>query len=128
MTTFLQDNTGDLVISSGKMALVTGGQETAQKLYNRFRLFLGEWFLDERQGIPYFARIFGVKSPDMTVITQFFSNIITTTPGVASLTSIQATFNNATREANGAFVCKAADGSTIRATSLDRPFIVTSET
>ena len=78
---------GDLDFSSGGLQIVTGTEEIAQKLFVRLQFFLGEWFLDRRQGIPYFTKIL-IKSPDLVVIQGIFREAILTTPGVESLVGV----------------------------------------
>jgi hypothetical protein len=58
----------------------------AQELYIRFRFFQGEWFLDKSQGLPYLQSILGKKTP-LGIVTQIFKRVITTCPGVKTLTT-----------------------------------------
>lgn len=125
MATFLQDQSGDLQITNGKLSVVTGAQAGALKLFNKFRLFTFEWFRDIRQGVPYFPRIFASKKVDLNVVRQLFSGIIRSTPGVKSLDSLSVDFDPGTRTANVSFQATWDDGATITADTLDQPFIVT---
>lgn len=124
MSTFAQDVNGDLLVTNGKFTLVTDPASAgAQKLRNQFQIFLGEWFLDSRIGMPYYQEVF-VKQPNLGVLAQLFRGVIINTPGVKSVDNLKVTFNNATRNANVAFNATWDDGSVITAVSLDRPFIV----
>lgn len=62
----------------------------AQKLRNRLRFFFAEWFLDRRQGLPFFERVL-VKNPDSRAIRTIFRRTITETAGVASVEKLSLT-------------------------------------
>lgn len=124
MSTFAQDTNGDLLVTNGKIALITDPASAgALRLRNQFQIFLGEWFLDSRIGMPYYQEVF-VKNPNLGVLSQLFRGVILKTPGVKSVDRLQVTFNNATRNANVSFAATWDDGSVITAVSLDQPFIV----
>lgn len=44
---------GDLLIDTHRVPLVVGNDAIAQCWRSRMRLFAGEWFLDQRLGVPY---------------------------------------------------------------------------
>lgn len=53
-------NYGDLVFVNGGLPVVSRKKEDlAQRLTIRLRTFLGEWFLDEGIGVPYYQSVFG---------------------------------------------------------------------
>lgn len=78
------DDTGDLALSSGTLQTVTGADAIAQHMRIRLRTFLGEWFLDERQGIPFFRDVF-TKSPNLSLVESELRQTIERTPGVSTL-------------------------------------------
>lgn len=124
MTTFAQDTNCDILVTNGRLSLVTDPATAgALKLRNQFRLFLGEWYLDSRIGMPYFQEVF-VKDPNLGILTQLFRGVIQSTDGVKSVDSISVTFNNKTRVANVAFSATWNDGTIITAAQLDAPFLV----
>lgn len=106
---------GDLVWTS-ELAV-----EVAQRLRIRLRFFRGEWFLDTREGTPWFQTIL-VKGASEGVIRAIFSRIVRTCPGVAALSSLTFTITRQ-RELELDFVAKLEDGTTFRATQYG-PFIV----
>lgn len=111
-------------MTNGKFTLVTDPASAgAQKLRNQFQIFLGEWFLDSRIGMPYYQEVF-VKDPNLGVLGQLFRGVILKTPGVKSVENLKVSFDNATRNANVTFAATWDDGSVITAVSLDQPFIV----
>lgn len=81
VTLALDPATGDLAIP---VRLLRGADALAQRLRSRYKFFLGEWFLDTRQGIPYFRDIL-VKNPDPSLIQSIFRKATLTTPGVLAI-------------------------------------------
>lgn len=116
MSGFAQDGTGDLLLTTvngGKtLTLVTDKvQWAAQKLTNRFLFFLGEWFLDTTQGLPYFQQI-AVKNPNLRVLKQIFTKVILSTPPIVSINSLVVTINSM-RQAQLSLSAKCDTGQTI---------------
>lgn len=93
---FAMDENGDLAIKNGDFYLVTGVDATIQFLKQRLRLFLGEWFLDEAKGVPYFDEVF-VKNPNPVALNSIFKTQIIETPGVRELLSFDMQINTTTR-------------------------------
>lgn len=104
---------GDLYLENGTVRLTTGGlkEEVGQRIYTSLRLFLGEWFLDPSQGIPYFQTILGRKVP-VSIIAQIFRSAIVQQPGVQSLDSLSVTMLQG-RQARIDFACTLDDGATL---------------
>jgi hypothetical protein len=71
------------------LVLVDGLDAIAQDLTTRLRFFLGEWFLDQGVGVDFYGKVL-VKNPSMPDIMPMFSKVITTTPGVKSITQALA--------------------------------------
>ena len=84
MTTLKLTTAGDLDLSTGNLQLLDGNEEIAQKLKYRLQFFFGEWFLDQRLGIPYYEDIF-IKNPDLVVVQGIFREVIIETPGVVGI-------------------------------------------
>lgn len=78
---------GDIKVVEGDVLLTTGVDAIRQHLEIRLQTFLGEWFLDQRIGVPYFEDVFK-KNPDLTVLNAVFTKAILDTPGVNSLGSL----------------------------------------
>ncbi|MCK4718809.1 MAG: hypothetical protein KAT70_09085 [Thermoplasmata archaeon] len=114
---------GDLQLEGGNLVWTTDlATEVAQRLRVRFRFFLGEWFLDTREGIPYADEILR-KNPKGQTIRAIFTNAITTTQGVAFLERLDFTLDRSVRELVLSFVARLEDGSTFRSSQFG-PFIV----
>lgn len=116
MSCFAQDGTGDLLLTTKNggrtLTLVTDPTAAAaQKLTNRFLFFQGEWFLDTRQGLPYF-QIASQKNPDLRGLQQLFSKIVLSVPPIVSIDYLTVNLN-ARRQAQVALSAKTNTGATI---------------
>jgi hypothetical protein len=74
----------DLKIVDGDLVLTESTEAIRQHILQRLRSFLGEWFMDNTIGLPYFQQIL-VKNPDQSKIDALFINQILGTPGVIQL-------------------------------------------
>lgn len=101
--------------------LITGADMIAQRIGIRFKFWLGEWFLDTREGVPYIEQVL-VANPDLSLIRALFRRVITSTPGVKRVESLDLSFDRAARTlVVGSFRATLIDGSTL---ALESPFIV----
>lgn len=116
------DEAGDLALENGNFVWLRGIDWVRQRLVTRFRMFQGEWFLDTRQGVPYFRSVL-VKNPDLGVIRSIFRRIILTTPGVISITHFEVRYDDSARHLEFEFSARATTG-TITVQAGDRDFIV----
>jgi hypothetical protein len=78
----------DLDLQLGQAYLIDATDALAQRLRIRFRFFLGEWFLNQNEGIPYFRDVF-VKNPSRALLTSLFRDVVLNTPGIASVQSFE---------------------------------------
>ena len=124
MSAFAQTPTGDLDISTGNLAVETNvAQCTAWKLSNLFGFFKGEWFMDTRQGVPYFQYVL-VSNPNLSLIGNLFQQVCMSAPGVASVTSIGLDFTPRFRTLVASIVAQTNDGATLTG-GIGQPFVVT---
>lgn len=79
---------GDIYFEGARSAFVSDSLEAAQHISTRLKFFLGEWFLDETAGTPWYQSIF-VKPADLAQIEINIKNRILQTDGVTDL----VTFN-----------------------------------
>lgn len=79
---------GDLRLVDGQLVLVSGLDAIRQDLMVRLRWFKNEWFLDRRQGLPWFERILGHKT-GTRMIERILRAAIMSTPGVVSITQLR---------------------------------------
>ena len=113
---------GDLALKRGSPYYIDGPDYIRQKLSIRFRFFLGEWFLNQLEGVPYFRDVF-VHNPNLDVLTTLFKNIVLDCPGVLSLKSFKLHFDPSTRAASFEFQAM-VDGGVIVVAPGDEDFIV----
>ena len=78
---------GDLDLSENDLQLVDGVEAVRQELQIRYRFFLGEWFLDPTEGVPYIRDVLK-KAPNEARVRAMLIEVARTTPGVASVESI----------------------------------------
>lgn len=99
---------GDIDITSNDLVLTSGTESIAQHLTIRLRTFLGEWFLDDRIGIPYFQQ-FLVKNPSESAMRAILVQAITTTQGIDRLQSLDFTLDSEKRTLSVSFVASPTD-------------------
>jgi hypothetical protein len=126
ISAFLETVDRDLALSDGSLVLIraeTDARVITQRIENRFRFFLGEWFLDTREGVPYFQEVL-IKNPDIEVLKRLFSNVIATTPGVAEVTDIVMSYEPSTRTLSYAWAAETDTGVLVSGTNA---FVVTGQ-
>lgn len=87
----------DLVIKNNDLILIDNAERVAQQVLITLRFWLGEWFLDTRQGVPYLEYVL-VKNPNMNHIRQILTEKIQSVEGVKSIVSLNFDFRRVTRE------------------------------
>lgn len=87
----------DLVIKNNDLILIDNTERVAQQVLITLRFWLGEWFLDTREGVPYLEYVL-VKNPNMSHIRQILTEKIQSVEGVKSIVSLDFDFRRVTRE------------------------------
>ena len=84
--TALVTKDNDLAIEKNNLVLTVNNsdQEIEQRIRQNLQTYLGEWFLDTSIGVPYLQLVY-VKGVAPILIEAAFKDVITQTPGVASL-------------------------------------------
>lgn len=100
---------GDLLITNNSLTLTTGIEAIRQHLQCRFRLFLGEWFLDTSQGVPWYRDIL-IKRPAFAVVREILKRVILETRGVLEILKFEFDFVGQTREASLTFTALTEEG------------------
>lgn len=113
---------GDLYLENGTVRLTNSlAESVAQDLKISLSFFQGEWFLDPRQGMPYFQSILGQRTP-LPIVSQIFKRAILGRPGVQSITRFELK-QLPNRAIQLVFAVVLTDGSILTSDSFG-PFIV----
>ena len=104
MINFALDENHDVYAIKGGIAFVADVDEVVQHIKTRLQLFLGEWFLNQEEGVPWFQEIL-VKPAKLNEIEVIIKNEILTTSGVNELLEFDMSFNNTDRSFRIEFKC-----------------------
>ena len=86
-TDLMINDCGDLAIDNGDAVLVSGADQVRQAWIIHMNTFLGEWFLDQSIGLPYFQEIF-TKRISEERLKQIFTDETLSVPGVTKVTNV----------------------------------------
>lgn len=103
------------------LKIVKGDAAIEQKVRQRLKFWLGEWFLDQRLGVPY-RSFLGMKNPSIPAIQGIISQAILSVKQITTIQSMSVDWDRPNRSANLNFVGVMSDGRTI--TAKDEPLIV----
>lgn len=108
---------GDLALTGGDLVVLGKTAETRlqyirQKIAARFKFYLGEWFLDQRQGAPYYRDVF-VKNPNLGLVRSLFLRIVSETPGVIDVPEFDLVYTPGARSVAFSFSAVADDGEIV---------------
>jgi hypothetical protein len=112
---------GDVHIDNGQIMFVENSEFIAQKLRIRFQFFRGEWYLDQREGFPYWERVFK-KNPDINEIASLFRRAAYTTSGIAEVRSVEVTNDKNSRTMNVSVDALSDEGDVIKI--VKEPFVL----
>lgn len=103
------DTDGDLLVDNSDLVLNSQVDAVSQYLRARLRTFLGEWFLDQSIGIPYFKEIFK-KEINIATVDAILKDAILSTPNVIELQEFDFDISN-NRELKLNFKIKVKEGN-----------------
>jgi len=107
------DTDGDLYLTEDNdLDLVDGTDAIAQDVSTRLQTFLGEWYLDERIGMPYFQQILG-KKPRLALVRSIYNDAILSTPGINTVNDLELDYESGTRTLRVAFRADTISGSLV---------------
>lgn len=115
----LLENGSDLDLTGNRAHLATDEEAIANQVMIRLRFFFEEWFLDERQGIPYFREIL-IKNPNLDLVRYLFRTAVATTPGISAVTSLTAEVDPVARKLSVTFAATMDTGAQL----VFSPFII----
>ena len=106
-------NTNDIVLKNGDVLLIDNAERIAQQILISLRFWLGEWFLDTRQGVPYLEYIL-VKNPNEAHIKQVLTDAIKDVDGVDLVTNMDLSLNRIKRALTVEYTVKTSAGMLTR--------------
>ena len=89
-------NTNDIVLQNGDIMMIDNAERVAQMILITLRFWLGEWFLNTTEGVPYLEYIL-VKQPNMAHIRQILTEQVQSVEGVKAVTDMELTFDQRER-------------------------------
>lgn len=105
----LNTSTWDLQITNGDLVLIEDKEALSQYLRQRLQTFLGEWFLNVEEGIPYFQEVMS-KGTGLEAISSIFKKAILETAGVQGLESFEIDFDPVNRTLELEFAAQSVAG------------------
>lgn len=84
--------TGDLLSQNNDLMIIDNAERVAQQILITLRFWLGEWFLDTTQGVPYLEYIL-IKNPNENHIRQILSEAILSVEGVQAVDEMTLDFD-----------------------------------
>jgi len=93
---YLDPDTHDLPSGGYDLRVVRGIDNVRQRIKQKLLFFLGEWFLAEDEGMPYFTEVL-IKGPNRGRVESILKSAILSVKGVVEITAFAVDFNNLTR-------------------------------
>lgn len=109
---------GDVAWEPNGPYKVSGILAIHQKIEQRFKMFLGEWYLNLAEGVPYYRDVFK-KNPTLSVIESVFRKVLLSTPGVKEVRSFKMAFNSKTRKLSASYEVGTDEGATLTRTAFE---------
>lgn len=99
----------DLQFKNHRLILCQGANQKAQQIKIALRTFLGEWFLDNTQGIPYFEQVL-LKQVEKNKIENLFRHKIAAVKGVKRVLKLDTQIDRQARVLWVQFEAETAEG------------------
>lgn len=113
---YIEPSTGDLTLLNYNLRLTNTMQQfLSQKIENTLKTINGEFFANERIGIPYFQQVFG-KSIDLNSVSSIFKSAVLNIPEVDSILKFETEYDPRTRIFEIDYTVKAVDDTVINGT------------
>lgn len=88
--------TGDFILQDNDLMIIDNAERVAQQILITLRFWLGEWFLDTTQGVPYLEYIL-VKNPNINHVRQILTEAILSVEGVQTINDMTLDFDQRNR-------------------------------
>lgn len=106
----LNADTHDLELVNYDLALTSDIDLMVQRLKQSLWFFLGEWYLDITDGVPYYEEIL-VKAPAQVTVEGILKAAILETPDVTGLLNFKFEYDNQQRTLSLAFTAATTYGN-----------------
>ena len=113
----IDPTSGDLAIVGTELAIVEGSDAVAQEVQTRLRWWLGGWFLDLSQGVPYLQEILR-KGVTEAIVREILREQIELVPDVQSIDLIDVAIDRVTREATVSLELTSVDDEAVSIASI----------
>lgn len=114
---------GDIDLADGVVVVLGGPQFVRQKIATRLKFFLGEWFLDLREGIPYYRDSL-VKNPDLEIVRTLYRAVILSVQEVKRIDRLDLKYDSGKRTLGVEFDISLIDGGVLQVRQPDPAFII----
>lgn len=104
--------------------LLRGSAYVRQKISQRLKFIQGEWFADQRLGVPYYEDIFA-KNPNLDIVRTILLNALLSVQEVGSVDWLTFSLTNETRQLAISFQANLVSGGVLLVRQPDPPFIIT---
>ncbi len=93
-----QDENGDYVFGAGNSStFLTDLEAVAQAIETKLKLFQGEWWENENEGLPMLQEILGVHGANKSNADLLIMQRIKETPHVTGVSNASSTFDGSSR-------------------------------
>lgn len=106
----LLDSDGNRLLVNGDYGRADGLQAVKQGIEGNVALYLGEVWLDESLGVPYFELIL-IRNPNPLVIKAEVGKAIAATPDVTDVVAVSYSVDPVTRKGTVAYTCNSTAGT-----------------
>jgi hypothetical protein len=105
------------------LLLASGPEFVRFKIAQRLKFFLGEWFLNLREGVPFYAVVL-IQNPDLEFVRSLYRRVILSVQEVASVDNITLDWNQETRRLAVTFDAQLVRGGTLAVRQPDPAFVL----
>ncbi len=114
----------DLITAKRSPILISGAQYARQKIMVRLKFFEKEWFIDQRQGVPYYSEVYRVN-PNLDRIRTIYRKVILSVQEVETVDKLTLAFDRKLRTLGIEFDASLVAGGVLSVRQPDPPFIIT---
>lgn len=113
---------GDLHLENGQLSFCTGVTAAVQDLHTRLNFSRGEWFLDAREGFPWFEDVLR-KNPNIPAIRALVRKAILQSPYIQDVEKLDLRYDRADRSLRIEFLAVSTSSAIIQSQDVG-PIII----